>query len=117
MKIVNHMTEDEILGELGRRLTRLRLERNMTQGRLATEAGLGVRTLQRLEGGEVATRLSSLIRVCRVLGVADRLELLVPTQPDSPIAALERQGRRRQRASDRPAATGEASDWKWGEES
>ena len=111
------MTDDEILVELGRRLTRLRLERNTTQGRLAAEAGIGLRTLQRLESGDVATRLSTLIRVFRVLGIADRMELLVPHQPDSPIAALERQSRRRQRASDRPTATGEEPGWKWGDES
>lgn len=56
-------------GGIGGRLTRIRLERNLTQVQLAVEAGIAKSTVQRLEAGAVATQLSGLIRVCRVLGL------------------------------------------------
>ena len=74
MKITKQTTDETVLAELGGRLTRIRLERNLTQLQLAKEAGVSKNTVQRLEAGAVATQLSGFIRVCRVLDVIERLD-------------------------------------------
>ena len=99
MKIESQLTDDAILGELGARAARTRLERNLTQATLAEQAGVSKRTVERLEAGEVATQLSVFVRVCRALGLVDRLEALIPEPLPSPVAQLKLQGRTRRRAS------------------
>jgi transcriptional regulator with XRE-family HTH domain len=98
MKIQSQMTDDRVLAELGARLARVRLEKDLTQKDLATEAGVGVRTVQRLESGEVATQLGGFLRVCRVLGLLGRLDAFIPEPLPSPMAQLKREGRKRKRA-------------------
>ncbi len=84
MKMSGQLSDEAILKELGGRLAAARLLRNQTQAALAEEAGLSKRTVERLEAGEVAARLSALIRVLRALDLADRLDLLAPPQPSAP---------------------------------
>ena len=60
MKITKQATDAAVLTELGGRLTRLRLERNLTQAQLAEQAGVSKRTVQRLESGDVSPRLLDL---------------------------------------------------------
>src|ERR1700680_4147492 len=104
MLITNSTTDGAILQELGERLARTRLERDLTQAQLAHEPGLASLTVLRLERGE-AVRLTSLIRVLRVLGLLEALDRLIPAPTPSPIERIKLQGRRRQRASG--ARTGE----------
>jgi len=117
MKIDQKMTDDTLLKLLGERLAALRLARNLTQRQLAEQAGLGLRTVQRLELGAAATQLSGFIRVCRVLGLVERLDTFIPELPASPMAQLQQQGRKRRRASGKNAATGAPKKWSWGEPS
>ena len=49
MQITNQLTDNAVLAELGRRLARTRLQRNMPQEALAKEAGVSVPTVQRIE--------------------------------------------------------------------
>ncbi len=98
MQISNSNTDRAVLEELGARLARTRLERNLTQAQLAHEAGLAPLTVLRLERGE-AVRLTSLVRVLRVLDMLDALDRLIPEPTPSPIELFKLQGRRRQRAS------------------
>ena len=116
MKITKQATDAAILIELGARLTRIRLERNLTQVQLAKEAGVSQRTVQRLETGAVATQLSGFIRVCRVLDVIERFELLVPEPMPSPVAQLKLAGRKRQRASTAKPNRPTGAKWQWGSE-
>jgi transcriptional regulator with XRE-family HTH domain len=116
MKIDPSITDARVLKLLGERLLAIRLARNLTQAELAEQAGVSKRTLERLESGAVASQLSSLLRVCRALGVLDRFELLLPAPAPSPIAQLKRQGRPRQRASREKAASPEATPWTWAED-
>ena len=51
----------------------------------------------------------------RVLGLAERFETLVPEPAASPMAQLKQQGRKRQRATGKLAASGEPKKWTWGE--
>ena len=101
MKITKQATDEAILSELGGRLAQVRLERNLTQAQLAAQAGVSKRTVERLESGSVATQLSGFIRVCRVLDVIERFDLLVPEPVPSPVEQLKLRGRKRQRASAR----------------
>jgi transcriptional regulator with XRE-family HTH domain len=99
MKINNQATDEAILAELGGRLAKTRLDRNLTQVQLAERAGVSKRTVERLEAGAVATQLPGFIRVCRVLDLVDRFDLLLPEPVLSPMAQLKLGGRKRQRAS------------------
>ena len=116
MKLSSQLTDDAILHELGGRLAAARLARNLTQAALAEEAGVSKRTVERLESGEVATRLSGLVRVCRTLGLMDRLDALVPPVAPSPVEQLKLAGRQRKRAGGRPQhATRTPRKWTWGD--
>ncbi len=121
MKFYEVMSDETMLGLIGSRLTELRLAQDLTQRQLAKEAGIGIRTLQRMEGGEVATRLSGFVGVCRVLGIAGRFEMLLPELPISPMDQLKLQGKKRERASGAnkigsSVLKEEPSTWKWGDE-
>lgn len=118
MPIDAGLTDDAVLEELGRRIARTRLERNLTQSELSTEAGVGLATVQRLEAGH-AVRTTSLIRVLRELEVLDALNLLVPEPTPSPIELLSLHGKRRRRAGSprsAEAAPDESRPWRWGDE-
>ncbi|MEO8475139.1 MAG: helix-turn-helix transcriptional regulator [Chryseolinea sp.] len=54
--------------ELGRRLTALRKERTLTQEELVEKSHVSVRTIQRIEGGEVLPRLSTVKILLHALG-------------------------------------------------
>ena len=86
MRIDPKMTDEVLLRLVGERLSDCRLARNLTQQQLAEQAGLGLRTVQRLELGAAATQLSGFIRVCRVLGLVENLEAFIP-QPDGATPA------------------------------
>ncbi len=116
MKITKQATDEAILGELGGRLAKIRLDRNLTQAQLATQAGVSKRTVERLEAGVVATQLSGFIRVCRVLNVIERFDLLVPEPVPSPVAQLKMAGRKRQRASTVKPVKPSTKKWQWGDE-
>ena len=97
--------------ELGRRLARLRLARNLTQSALAEDAGVSVRTLRRIEAGQPSS-LDSLLRLASVLGLADGLLNAVPSQEIRPIERVDSGGRERQRARSRKRGSRE-EPWSW----
>lgn len=118
MLITTQLSDEAILRELGIRLTAARLARNLTQAALAEQAGVSKRTVERLESGEVAARMSGFVRVCRALKMLERLDALVPSPTVSPVQQLKFAGRQRQRASGgRRPATVARSRWTWGDES
>ena len=116
MKITKQATDEVILGELGGRLAKIRLDRNLTQAQLATQAGVSKRTVERLESGCVATQLSGFLRVCRVLDVIERFDTLVPESVPSPVEQLKLRGRKRRRASVKRGAKVASKKWQWGSE-
>ena len=115
MNVDKTITDEALLTLIGERLADQRLARNLTQEQLAEQASLGLRTVQRLESGAAATRLSGFLRVCRVLGLLGHLESLIPETPESPIALLQLQGRKRRRATGDEPAPRRQKKWTWGE--
>lgn len=114
MKISDQHTDTTVLAELGERLARTRLERNISQQALASEAGVSKRTVERIEAG-AETRLSNFVRILRALGLLDQLDRLVPEPLPSPIERLKTHGKRRQRAGRAPDAGDPPGAWTWGD--
>lgn len=115
MKKLRHVTAEALLSELGGRLARVRLDRNLTQAGLAEQAGVSKRTVERLESGAAATQLSGFIRVCRALGLLERFDLLIPESLPSPIVQLKLRGKQRRRASSAQAPDRPSKKWVWGD--
>jgi transcriptional regulator with XRE-family HTH domain len=102
------------LRELGTRIARIRLGRNLTQASLARQAGASVRSIKRLEAGE-NTSLDTFIRVLAALNLGDRLSSALPDPDVRPVERVKHEGHERQRARDRSTVP-KATDWAWGEE-
>lgn len=114
MKMSSLLTDDAILAELGRRLARRRVELQLTQAEAADRAGLGKRTLERIEAGE-STQLASLLRLLRVLELLPQLDQAIPAVTPGPMELLRRHGKVRRRASGRRGAKAAGRPWSWDE--
>jgi transcriptional regulator with XRE-family HTH domain len=79
MDISKQYTDLAILSEIGERVGRRRLDRNLTQARLATAAGVSKRTIERMEKGE-SVQLTSFVQILRALDLVDRLDMLIPRE-------------------------------------
>ncbi len=115
MAIETSMSDDAVLELIGNRISRLRLEKNLTQADLARLAGVGLRTVQRLEAGQAGTQLSGFVRICRSLDILDRWNLFLPEPVESPMDQLKRYGKERKRASKSGRISESHSQWTWGE--
>lgn len=105
------VTSHSLRAELGARLARQRLARNVTQEALAANAGIGLRTLRRVEAGEPSS-LDSVLRIAIALGLAEGLMSGIPEQEIRPIERVESRGRERRRA--RPSQSqGRQESWSW----
>jgi transcriptional regulator with XRE-family HTH domain len=116
MRFTNELVESAVMRELGERVARQRLARNLRQTELARDAGVSRSALQRLEGGE-AVSIGVLIRVLQSLGQAQNLEALLPAAEPEPIELLENRGRARQRARRTARSGRRTGPWQWGDES
>lgn len=87
-----------ILAEIGERVSRHRLNRNITQTALAAQAGVARIVVQRLEGGRGCT-LENLVRIMRALGQLEQLDAFLQSPELSPLQLAKLQGRRRRRAA------------------
>jgi len=127
VRISTELTDAAIAQTLGERVTRYRIEAGLTQAELAERAGIGKRTLERVEAGRGA-ELVTLIRVLRSLNAIEGFERLLPELPPSPIEQLKLRGKQRQRVSharrseahSRPNQVREsapAKPWSWAEPS
>ncbi|MGA8746569.1 MAG: helix-turn-helix transcriptional regulator [Solirubrobacterales bacterium] len=114
MRIESENSDAAVLRELGSRLSRTRLERNLSQEQLANEAGVAKSTVERIEAGR-EVKLTSFVRALRALGQLEDLDRLIPEPLPSPIERIRLQGRRRQRAARGRAqdSAEEAAPWRW----
>lgn len=117
----DQMTDEGVLEQLGQRLSRYRLDRNLTQAEVATEAGVHKNTIFRLEAGG-STQTKNLVRVLRALGLLDRLDDMVPEPATSPLKQLEAADRQRKRAETKPSRKSPlkpgagSTGWTWGDD-
>jgi transcriptional regulator with XRE-family HTH domain len=61
-------SEKKVLGDLGANIRRERTARGITQEKLAELADLNIRTIQKIESGELNVLITTLIRIQRGLG-------------------------------------------------
>jgi len=114
MIIDGQQTAEAIIGELGRRLGRRRVQLELTQAEVAKRAGISKRTLERIEAGR-DTQLSSFLRLLRVLELAEGMEQVAPELKYSPVQMAKLRGAERKRVS-RKAAKPTRDSWRWGDE-
>lgn len=93
-------SDQEILSELGGRLRRERLNRNLTQRQLAESAGVSDGSVKNLEAGS-NTSLATLVRLMRALDLIGRLDSIAPEPAISPLQLAARRGEVRHRATGR----------------
>jgi transcriptional regulator with XRE-family HTH domain len=114
MNINKQTTPQAALKELTARLARFRMENGITQAQLAMQAGVSKRTVERIEKG-YDLQLTTLVRLLRVLGLTDRLDLLIPEKTISPMDMLAGKPKPAKRARRKKTAQKHKS-WKWGDE-
>ncbi|GMR04002.1 MAG: hypothetical protein BMS9Abin22_524 [Gammaproteobacteria bacterium] len=112
MKISKTLADDAILAEIGERVTRCRLDLQLTQADVAEQAGVAKRTLERIESGASA-QMSSMIRILRVLDLLPGLDRMIPAAGPRPMDLLKRKGKVRQRASSSRRSDRSDKPWSW----
>ena len=115
MMISNFQTDETILFELGERITRARIDRQITQAAMAEQAGVSKRTVERIEAG-ASTQLSSVLRVLRVMGLLEGLNQLVPEPGPRPMDLLKLKGKTRKRVSSPHIVSEPKTPWTWGDD-
>lgn len=114
MKIDKNLSDETILKELGQRLQKYRLDLQWTQAKLAKQAGVSKRTIERMEAGH-STQLVSFIRVLRELDRTEGMEGLLPDTLPRPMDLLKLKKKERKRASS-PRQKSSDQPWQWGDE-
>lgn len=94
-------SDPAIMGELGRRLRRIRKSRGLTQAEAAERAGLDRTTVSRTERGDNPTLLT-FIRLLRVYGRLEALEAFIPEPELSPVSLIRAAKARGSRPPDAP---------------
>jgi transcriptional regulator with XRE-family HTH domain len=92
------MSDKAALEELGGRIRQQRLSLNISQQDLAQKAGVARIVVQKLENGRICTT-KGLIRIMRILGLIERLNLVFPQEGPSPMDLVRMKGHERERAS------------------
>ena len=117
MRFDELLTDAAVLGELGERLKRHRVGRNLTQAELAEQAGVGRSTVQRVEEGQ-SVQMTSFVKLLRALGLLGGLDATIPERIVLPIAEVDRTRRERHRvrrgSSDQPDRR--EGQWTWDDE-
>jgi len=94
-----------ILREVGTRVRRRRLDRNISQQHLAEIAGLNRTTVSEFERGSPASLLT-FVQILRALDALDELDSFLAEPLPSPLQLARLKGKQRRRAS-RHTATGD----------
>ena len=98
MESFKGMSDKVILAEIGQRVRRYRLSENITQEELSQKAGVARIVVHNLENGH-GSNIKGFIRILRVLGFLEQLNLLLPEPEPGPIELADMKGHQRERAS------------------
>ncbi len=92
------MSDKAIIREIGRRVKRKRLERNLTQQEIADLAGISRPTVSDIERGN-PFEILTLVQVLRALDALDGIDSFLPDPGISPLQLAKLRGKERERAS------------------
>ncbi len=98
MENIRTANNEAIRKELGARLKSERLNRNVTQEKLAKQAGISRRTLVGAERGEPFT-IDTLLSILRKLDCLAQIDMFLPEVDLSPVQLSKLKGKKRQKAS------------------
>jgi transcriptional regulator with XRE-family HTH domain len=98
-KVKSFKTARELQVDLGQRIRRLRLQRNLDQRTTAENAGIAEKSLRNLEAGR-GSSLETFVRTLKALDFLDGIEMLAPEPSINPLALLK-SAKPRQRARHR----------------
>jgi len=105
------MSDRAILREIGRRLKRKRLEKNVPQQKLAELAGLNRTTIGEAERGTPFGVLT-LVQILRALNALEAIDSFLPDPGISPLQLAKMKGKERRRASPKTADANKGEvDW------
>ena len=96
--MLEQLTDVEVMREIGTRLRGYRIQRNIPADVVAERARLSPATVLNAEAGK-NPRLSTIVRLLRVLGRIDALESFLPALTISPLEEAARGKRPRRRVS------------------
>lgn len=95
--IMEKVTIEILLHDLGEQIRKKRIIRNLTQSELAEKAGLSRRTVQAIERGE-SISLGHFITILSVLDMLDTIKSLTVNEEISPLMIAKQKGNIRLRA-------------------
>lgn len=99
--IIYEASDNQILGEIHKRLAAMRRNCCLSQEELSQRAGVSIATIKRIEcQPEQDISISVLIKLLRSMTQLEGIGTLVPTLPDSPYV-LKADGTRMKRISSR----------------
>jgi len=105
---------EQIISSMGATLAKIRLSRNLSQGELASMAGISPRTLSRLESGENSS-LDTLVRLMQALGLQNHLASLLPDPGIQPVQQFAQKGSTQRRVRKSAVKEGGDKAWTWDE--
>jgi len=112
----NQMSNEQIASLLGEALRGMRLRQNISQGDLATLAGVSLPTLNRMEAGTANPSLFVLLSVLKALGRAGDLEAAFAPESSPMLIATGAKGTPRKKARRKGSEAKTISPWTWGDE-
>ena len=98
--MIGAKTDQEVVGEVGRRIRAYRLQQNRSTAEVASLAGLNRNTVMNAELG-ANPRMETVVRILRVLGRLDAIDAFLPPAGLSPLQLIRTAGKTRQRAGRR----------------
>ncbi len=104
------MSDGAIIADIGKYIKEQRLHKNISQEKLAKDAGVNRWTISQIENGEAITLLS-LIQILRALDLLYILDVFKIHQQISPIKLAKLEQQKRKRASKEKEIDQPESDW------
>ncbi len=80
-----------ILKEIGVRCKEHRINNQLTQKDLASNTGLSLSTISKLEQGDLNISFVKFLLILRVLGLANNMDMLLPKLPDLSIFTMSKE--------------------------